>query len=139
MHILLHFPLSFFVNFLSPQLFWHCFHFFRCFPVTTTPLFQNTHSCSFISLTMTFPSFTVVFFSTSHDLCFSSGLFILFCFSYSSFSLLLFHTDSFLSLIFFPLCSILFIYFITTSFLLFLLFLHLYMLSLYYFFTYSRS
>lgn len=73
-----------FVQFLSPQLFWHCFAFFRCFPVTITPLFQNTGSCSFIPLTMPFPSFIGVFSSASHNLCFPSGLFVLFCFFYSS-------------------------------------------------------
>lgn len=83
-HIYIAFSTLFVVQFLAPQLFWHGIPFFRCFPVTIIPLFQNTGSCSFILLTMVFPSFTTVFSLTCHDLCFYSGLFILFCFFCSS-------------------------------------------------------
>lgn len=93
-----------FVKFLSPQLFWHCSPFFRCFPVTITPLFQNTGSCSFISLTTPFLSFTVVFSSTSLISFFLLGS--LFCFAslIPLLSLLLFHTDSYLPFLF--LCEV---------------------------------
>ena len=64
-----------------------------------------------ILLTMPFPSFTVVVSSTSHDLCFSSGLFIFFCFSNSS-SFPSAFSHRLLSVISFPLCGILFIYLI---------------------------
>lgn len=121
-------PPPFFVHFLSPQLFWHCFPFFRCFTVTITPLLQNTDSSSFILLTMPFPSFTLVFSSNSYDLCFSSGLFILFHFSYLS-SFPSAFSNRLLSIISLPLCGILFIYLSATSFLLFVLFLLLYLLS----------
>lgn len=99
-HIYIAFSTLFVVQFVAPQLFWHCVPFFRCFPVTVIPLFKNTGSCSFILLTMLFPSFTLVFSLTCHDLCFNSGLFILFCFSYSSFPHFLTQTPFYLPFLF---------------------------------------